>query len=207
MKVSGGDMADTKKKRKTREGSKNPEANIKGKIKSKGKASISRRNRRTQKVIRKTTSPTPREDGFLTLKKKILDLLKSKGSSEGDVRSLSPEENGGVAPEQEKVREEGSSLRGVLKFFLALNPEDILETPVATKDIIRLLSILTPRQAKIIKMRFGIGGEKEHTWKEIAKFFNLSVKKIRKIEEEAIRKLRSPVKAKLLKEFLEERYS
>lgn len=200
-------MTATKSKIKTREGSKNPGTKVEGKVKNKGKASISRGNRRTQRVIRKTTSPTSREEMFLTLKRKILDLLKSKGSSVGDLQSLSPEEGRGVAPEQEKAREVGSSLRGVLKFFLALNPEDILETPVATKDIIRLLSTLTPREAKVIKMRFGIGGEREHTRKEIASFFNLSVKKIRKIEEEAIRKLRSPVKSKLLKEFLVERYS
>jgi RNA polymerase sigma factor (sigma-70 family) len=200
-------MTATKSKIKSREELKNPGSKVKGEIKSKGKASISRGNRRTQRVVQETTSPTSREEMFLTLKRKILDLLKSKGSSVGDLQSLSPEEGRGVAPEQEKVREEGSSLRGVLKFFLAFTPEDILETPVATKDIIRLLSTLTPREAKVIKMRFGIGGEREHTRKEIASFFNLSVKKIRKIEEEAIRKLRSPVKAKLLKEFLEERYS
>jgi RNA polymerase primary sigma factor len=84
-------------------------------------------------------------------------------------------------------------------------PAESLETKSLTEQTVKLLSTLTPREAKIIKMRFGIGGELEHTLEEIGKFFNLSRERIRQIEAEALRKLKSPVKAKLLKEFLEER--
>lgn len=84
-------------------------------------------------------------------------------------------------------------------------PAESLETRSLTEQTLKLLSTLTPREAKIIKMRFGIGGEMEHTLEEIGKFFNLSRERIRQIEAEALRKLKSPVKSKLLQEFVEER--
>lgn len=83
------------------------------------------------------------------------------------------------------------------------SPSEATENKSLTDQTLKLLSTLTPREAKIIKMRFGIGGESEHTLEEIGKSFNLSRERIRQIEAEALRKLRSPVKAKMLKEYLE----
>ena len=83
------------------------------------------------------------------------------------------------------------------------SPSEATENKSLTDQTLKLLSTLTPREAKIIKMRFGIGGESEHTLEEIGKSFNLSRERIRQIEAEALRKLRSPVKAKMLKEFLD----
>ena len=83
------------------------------------------------------------------------------------------------------------------------SPSEATENKSLTEQTLKLLSTLTPREAKIIKMRFGIGGESEHTLEEIGKSFNLSRERIRQIEAEALRKLRSPVKAKMLKEYLE----
>ncbi len=83
------------------------------------------------------------------------------------------------------------------------SPSEATENKSLTEQTLKLLSTLTPREAKIIKMRFGIGGESEHTLEEIGKSFNLSRERIRQIEAEALRKLRSPVKAKMIKEYLE----
>jgi len=83
------------------------------------------------------------------------------------------------------------------------SPSEATENKSLTEQTLKLLSTLTPREAKIIKMRFGIGGESEHTLEEIGKSFNLSRERIRQIEAEALRKLRSPVKAIMLKEYIE----
>jgi RNA polymerase primary sigma factor len=83
-------------------------------------------------------------------------------------------------------------------------PLESLESRGLTEQTLKLLSTLTPREAKILKMRFGIGGEQEHTLEEIGKAFNLSRERIRQIEAEALRKLKSPIKSRLLKEFVEQ---
>ena len=84
------------------------------------------------------------------------------------------------------------------------NPSEATETQSLTDTTLRLLKTLTKREATIVKMRFGIGGYSEHTLEEIGKHFKLSRERIRQIEAEALRKLRSPVKIRMLREFIEE---
>ena len=67
-----------------------------------------------------------------------------------------------------------------------------------------VLATLTPRDEKILRMRFGIG-ERKYTQKEIAKDLSISPQRVSKIESDALRKLRSPEKLKILKE-LSEKY-
>ena len=83
------------------------------------------------------------------------------------------------------------------------SPSDATVNRSLSDATVKLLATLTPREAQIIKMRFGIGGETEHTLEEIGKNFNLSRERIRQIEAEALRKLRSPVKSRMLEEFVE----
>ena len=84
------------------------------------------------------------------------------------------------------------------------NPSEATETQSLTDTTLKLLKTLTKREATIVKMRFGIGGYSEHTLEEIGKHFKLSRERIRQIEAEALRKLRSPVKIRMLREFIEE---
>ncbi len=83
-------------------------------------------------------------------------------------------------------------------------PLDATVSKQLSEKTIQLLSLLTEREAKILEMRFGLRGEKEHTLEEIGQFFNLSRERIRQIEAEAIRKLRSPEIGKDLKDFIED---
>jgi RNA polymerase primary sigma factor len=53
-----------------------------------------------------------------------------------------------------------------------------------------LLEVLTPRERRIVMLRFGLGGEAEHTLEEIGKHFDLSRERIRQIEQAAMEKLR-----------------
>jgi RNA polymerase sigma factor (sigma-70 family) len=64
------------------------------------------------------------------------------------------------------------------------------------------LDSLTPRQAKVLRMRFGIDGEPERTLEEVAKAFGVSNERIRQIEAKAMRLMRHPGRAEKIKEFL-----
>lgn len=66
-----------------------------------------------------------------------------------------------------------------------------------------LLDTLTPREAKVVAMRYGIGMNCDHTLEEVGKQFDLTRERIRQIEAEAIRKLRRPQRAEHLRAFLE----
>jgi len=71
----------------------------------------------------------------------------------------------------------------------------------ATQDI---LDSLTPREAKVLRMRFGIGMNTDHTLEEVGKQFDVTRERIRQIEAKALRKLRHPSRSEHLKSFLEQ---
>ena len=68
-----------------------------------------------------------------------------------------------------------------------------------------VLKTLTPREEKVIKMRFGVGDGSEHTLEEVGKNFAVTRERIRQIEAKALRKLRHPSRSRKLKAFLEGR--
>ncbi len=66
----------------------------------------------------------------------------------------------------------------------------------------KVLSTLTPKEERILRMRFGIGkGGKDHTLEEVGKLFNVTRERIRQIEAKALRKLRHPSRARKLRGF------
>ena len=67
----------------------------------------------------------------------------------------------------------------------------------------KVLSTLTPRQEKIVRMRFGIEEKADHTLEEVGEDYNLTRERIRQIEDKALRKLRHPSRSKKLKTFIE----
>lgn len=70
-----------------------------------------------------------------------------------------------------------------------------------------VLSTLTAREAKVLRMRFGIGTNTDHTLEEVGKQFDVTRERIRQIEAKALRKLRHPTRAERLKSFLEDEHS
>ncbi|WP_343192644.1 RNA polymerase sigma factor RpoD [Buchnera aphidicola (Taiwanaphis decaspermi)] len=86
-----------------------------------------------------------------------------------------------------------------------------LELPLesATNDSLRtathnILSGLTPREAKVLKMRFGIDMNTDHTLEEVGKQFDVTRERIRQIEAKALRKLRHPSRSEILRSFLDD---
>ena len=70
-----------------------------------------------------------------------------------------------------------------------------------TERINEVLSQLTVREAKVIRLRYGLLDGRTHTLEEVGKEFNVTRERIRQIEAKALKKLRHPARAKLLKDF------
>jgi len=71
----------------------------------------------------------------------------------------------------------------------------------ATSDI---LDSLTEREAKVIRMRFGIGMNNDHTLEEVGKQFDVTRERIRQIEAKALRKMRHPTRSEKLRSYLDQ---
>ncbi len=71
------------------------------------------------------------------------------------------------------------------------------------KQINHVLQTLTPREEKVLRMRFGIGESADHTLEEVGQDFEVTRERIRQIESKALRKLRHPSRSKKLKSFVE----
>jgi RNA polymerase primary sigma factor len=67
----------------------------------------------------------------------------------------------------------------------------------------RVLTTLTPREEKVLRMRFGIGEKSDHTLEEVGRNFSVTRERIRQIEAKALRKLRHPSRAKRLRSFVD----
>ncbi len=89
-------------------------------------------------------------------------------------------------------------------------PDDDVPAPVeATSQImlreqlVEVLSTLTPREAKVLELRFGLRDGRQRTLEEVGKEFNVTRERIRQIESKALRKLRHPSRSRKLKDFLD----
>ena len=67
----------------------------------------------------------------------------------------------------------------------------------------RVLSSLTPREERVLRMRFGIGMNTDHTLEEVGQQFNVTRERIRQIEAKALRKLKHPSRSRKLRSFLD----
>jgi RNA polymerase primary sigma factor len=98
---------------------------------------------------------------------------------------------------------EDSQLGDFLEDKSAGSPNDTLITQDLTTQVERALSTLSPKEKKILRLRFGIGEEGEHTLEEVGKRFAVTRERIRQIETKALRKLRHPLRGRALRAFVE----
>ena len=84
----------------------------------------------------------------------------------------------------------------------AVSPADAAINGSLTEQTCRVLKTLTPREEKVLRMRFGIGEKSDHTLAEVAQNFEVTRERIRQIEAKALRKLQHPSRSKELKGFL-----
>jgi RNA polymerase primary sigma factor len=100
--------------------------------------------------------------------------------------------------------EENSHLGDLIEDRTILNPADAVVASNLRVITDEALATLTPREEKVIKMRFGLGTtDSEHTLEEVGQHFAVTRERIRQIEAKALRKLRHPSRSRKLKAFLE----
>ncbi len=98
---------------------------------------------------------------------------------------------------------EDSELGDFLEDKSAGSPNDSLLSQDLTTQVERALATLSPKEKEILRLRFGIGEEGEHTLEEVGKRFAVTRERIRQIEAKALRKLRHPLRGRNLKAFVE----
>ena len=99
--------------------------------------------------------------------------------------------------------EEDSSLGDFIEDQNALQPLDASIRSNLGESTTKILATLTPREERVLRMRFGIGMNTDHTLEEVGLQFSVTRERIRQIEAKALRKLKHPSRSKHLKSFLE----
>ena len=97
--------------------------------------------------------------------------------------------------------EEDSSLGDFIEDKGVVSPLEAVLKGNLSDQTSRVLASLTPREEKVLRMRFGIGEKSDHTLEEVGQDFNVTRERIRQIEAKALRKLRHPSRAKRLRGF------
>jgi RNA polymerase primary sigma factor len=98
--------------------------------------------------------------------------------------------------------EEGSQLGNFIEDKNAILPLDAAILSNLRDTTTRVLSSLTPREERVLRMRFGIGMSTDHTLEEVGKQFKVTRERIRQIEAKALRKLKHPTRSRKLRGFL-----
>ncbi len=98
--------------------------------------------------------------------------------------------------------EEDSHLGDFIEDEGASEPSEAASFTLLKAQLVDVLSTLTPREEKVLKLRFGIEDGRTRTLEEVGKEFNVTRERIRQIEAKALRKLRHPSRSKKLKDFL-----
>ncbi len=101
------------------------------------------------------------------------------------------------------VGEDDSQLGDFIEDVNQIAPDDSTTKLLMSAETNRVLDTLTPREAKVLRLRFGIGVRSDHTLEEVGQVFDLTRERIRQIEAQAIRKLRQPHRSSSLRTFHE----
>ena len=99
--------------------------------------------------------------------------------------------------------EDNSSLLDFIADHDTISPADTTSDELLKQHIDEVLSTLTPREKRVIELRFGLRGGRERTLEEVGQEFKVTRERIRQIEAKALRKLRHPSRSRKLKDFLE----
>ena len=131
------------------------------------------------------------------------EIAKEMGISEEKVREILKNAQEPVSLETPIGEEDDSHLGDFIPDDDAPAPADAVASSLLKEQLSEVLSTLTPREAKVLKLRYGLEDGKARTLEEVGREFNVTRERIRQIEAKALRKLRHPSRSKKLKDFLE----
>ncbi len=100
---------------------------------------------------------------------------------------------------QTLIGDDETALEEIVGDNNSVSPYFNVEQKMMHEQILKTLKTLTPKEEKVIRMRYGIGLDKDHTLEEIGLYFSVTRERIRQIEDKAIKKLRHPKRLNLLK--------
>ena len=99
--------------------------------------------------------------------------------------------------------EEDSHLGDFIEDDKTVTPSDSVSTTMLKETLLSVLNSLTPREEKVLRLRYGVDDGRPRTLEEVGREFNVTRERIRQIEAKALRKLRHPSRSKHLKDFLD----
>ncbi len=153
---------------------------------------INKLNRISRQLLQETgLEPTPEE------------LAKKMEMPEDKVRKVLKIAKEPISMETPIGEDEDSNLGDFIEDTTMLSPVDFATSSGLSEAVQEILASLTPREAKVLRMRFGIEMNTDHTLEEVGKQFDVTRERIRQIEAKALRKLRHPNRAEKLHSFLE----
>ena len=131
------------------------------------------------------------------------EIAKEMGISEAKVRDIQRISQDTISLETPVGEEEDSSLGTFLKDNNTITPEESATVSMLKEQLVGVLGTLTPREQKVVMMRYGLEDGHAKTLEEVGKEFNVTRERIRQIEAKALKKLRHPSRSKKLKDFLD----
>ncbi len=131
------------------------------------------------------------------------EIAKAMGISESKVREIIKIAQEPVSLESPIGEEEDSHLGDFIEDDAALAPDDAASHTVMREQLWDVLETLTPREEKVLRLRFGLDDGHQRTLEEVGKEFKVTRERIRQIEAKALRKLRHPSRSKKLKDYLD----
>lgn len=132
------------------------------------------------------------------------EIAKEMGLSVDKVRNILKIAQEPVSLESPIGEEEDSTLGDFIKDADAMAPEDAASTSMLREQLLEVLETLSPREQKVLKLRFGLEDGRSRTLEEVGRRFDVTRERIRQIEAKAIRRLKHPSKSKKLRDFLED---
>jgi RNA polymerase primary sigma factor len=153
---------------------------------------INKINRASREILQKTgLEPSPEE------------LSEKLSMPEDKVRKVLKIAKEPISLETPVGDDEDSHLGDFVEDTAMISPVDAATAEGLREAMVDILSTLTAREAKVLRMRFGIGMNTDHTLEEVGKQFDVTRERIRQIEAKALRKLRHPSRSEVLRSFLD----
>ena len=131
------------------------------------------------------------------------EIAEKMGVTPERVREIQKIAQDPVSLETPIGEEEDSHLGDFIEDEKTTTPSDSVAFTMLKEQLLGVLDTLTPREEKVLRLRYGIDDGKPRTLEEVGREFNVTRERIRQIEAKALRKLRHPSRSKKLKDFLE----